>query len=72
MAAQNKLFQRLIWLVDTIYSAGKITRDSSFSITYDFIQELRKQGSNLEVLAPDHLRESFKQEAALLGRLYWD
>ena len=27
MAAQYKLFQRLIWLVDTIYSAGKITRD---------------------------------------------
>ena len=27
MAAQNKLFQRLIWLVDTIYSAGKITRE---------------------------------------------
>lgn len=27
MAAQNKLFQRLIWLVDTIYSAGQITRE---------------------------------------------
>ena len=27
VAAQNKLFQRLIWLVDTIYSAGRITRD---------------------------------------------
>ena len=27
MAAQNKLFKRLIWLVDTIYSAGKITSD---------------------------------------------
>lgn len=26
MAAQNKLFQRLIWLVDTIYSAREITR----------------------------------------------
>lgn len=26
MAAQNKLFQRLIWLVDTIYSAGHISR----------------------------------------------
>lgn len=25
MAAQNKLFQRLIWLVDTIYSAKRIT-----------------------------------------------
>lgn len=27
MAAQNKLFQRLIWLVDTIYSAGHISRE---------------------------------------------
>lgn len=27
MAAQNKLFQRLFWLVDTIYSAGSISRD---------------------------------------------
>lgn len=27
MAAQNKLFKRLIWLVDTIFSAGHITRD---------------------------------------------
>ena len=26
MAAQSKLFQRLIWLVDTIYSAGHISR----------------------------------------------
>ena len=42
------------------------------AITYDFIQELRKQGSNLEVLEPEQLRESFKQEAALLGRLYWE
>ncbi len=24
MTAQSKLFQRLIWLVDTIYSAGHI------------------------------------------------
>ncbi len=27
MAAQSKLFQRLIWLVDTIYSAGHISRN---------------------------------------------
>ena len=27
MAAQYKLFQRLIWLVDTVYTAGEITRD---------------------------------------------
>jgi len=27
MAAQKKLFHRLFWLIDTIYSAGKITRE---------------------------------------------
>lgn len=27
MAASNRLFQRYIWLVDTVYSAGEITRD---------------------------------------------
>ena len=27
MSASNKLFQRYIWLVDTIYSAGEITRE---------------------------------------------
>lgn len=27
MAAGNKLFQRYLWLVDTIYSAGEITRE---------------------------------------------
>lgn len=40
--------------------------------TYDFVQELRKHGSNLEVLEPEHLREDFKQESACLGRMYWD
>ena len=42
------------------------------AITYDFIQEFRKHGSNLEVLDPAHLREDFKQESAYLGRMYWD
>ena len=32
------------------------------ALTYDFKQELRKQGSNLQVLAPDHLRDEFVQE----------
>ena len=27
MSASTKLFQRYIWLVDTIYSAGEITRE---------------------------------------------
>ncbi|MGN1248340.1 MAG: helix-turn-helix transcriptional regulator [Paludibacteraceae bacterium] len=38
--------------------------------TYDFIQELRKHGSNLEVIEPIHLREKFKQESARLGQIY--
>ena len=42
------------------------------AITYDFIQELRKHGSHLEVLDPAHLRETFKQESAYPGRMYWD
>lgn len=40
--------------------------------TYDFVQELRKHGSNLEVLEPEHLREDFKQESARLGQIYLD
>ena len=27
MSASNKLFQRMIWLVATFYSAGEITRE---------------------------------------------
>ena len=40
--------------------------------TYDFVQELRKHGSNLEVLEPEHLREAFKQESACLAKMYGD
>jgi predicted DNA-binding transcriptional regulator YafY len=38
--------------------------------TYDFIQELRTQGSNLEVLEPLWLREKFAEEAKKLSRIY--
>ena len=38
--------------------------------TYDFIQELRKFGSTLEVLEPEHLREEFAKEATELGKIY--
>lgn len=46
--------------------------DFSFRLapTYDFIQELRKHGSNLEVLEPAHLREEFRREAARLAKIY--
>lgn len=38
--------------------------------TYDFIMELRKFGSKLEVLAPESLREEFAAEANALSELY--
>ena len=38
--------------------------------TFDFIQELRQQGSNLEVLAPSDLRQAFKKEAENEAFLY--
>jgi len=39
--------------------------------TYDFIQELRKHGSYLEVLEPEHLKEEFKAESDALRKIYW-
>ena len=49
MAAQNKLFQRYIWLVNTIYSAGEIAREeiarrwvgSSYDDERDTLQSAR-------------------------------
>jgi len=38
--------------------------------TYDFIQELRKHGSSLEVLEPRHLRDTFADETRRLGEIY--
>ena len=38
--------------------------------TYDFIQELRKFGSTLEVLEPTHLRDEFKEESEKLKLMY--
>lgn len=38
--------------------------------TYDFIMELRKFGSTLEVLAPQSLREEFAKEARHLKEMY--
>ena len=40
--------------------------------TYDFIMELRKYGSKLEVLAPQSLREEFAEEAKHLTQMYCD
>jgi predicted DNA-binding transcriptional regulator YafY len=38
--------------------------------TYDFIMELRKYCSKLEVLAPQSLREEFAKEAEHLAQMY--
>ena len=38
--------------------------------TYDFIQELRKFGSPLEVLEPAHLRDEFKEKSENLAKMY--
>ena len=38
--------------------------------TYDFIQELRKFGSALEVLEPVHLRDEFKEKSENLAKMY--
>ncbi len=38
--------------------------------TYDFIMELRKYGSKLEVLAPQSLRDEFAEETRQLSEMY--
>lgn len=38
--------------------------------TFDFVQQLRTFGSNLEVLAPESLREEFAEEVMRLARMY--
>ena len=38
--------------------------------TLDFVQQLRTYGANLEVLAPQSLREQFRQEAEELLKMY--
>lgn len=55
----------------------ELERTDTFSIftyhvapTYDFIQELRKHGSNLMVMEPKKLREEFEKEAASLNKMY--
>ena len=58
-------------------SQFELERNDEYSIfgfyvapTYDFIQELRKFGSTLEVLEPAHLREEFKEESENLAKMY--
>ena len=58
-------------------SQFELERNDEYSIfgfyiapTYDFIQELRKFGSALEVLEPAHLRDEFKEKSEKLAKMY--
>lgn len=58
-------------------SQEEIERDENYSVfrynivpTFEFMQELRKQGSTLEVLSPQWLRDEFSKEAGNLYGLY--
>lgn len=58
-------------------SQQEVKKENSYSIfeyflapTFDFIQELRQQGSNLEVLSPLDLRQAFKFDAEREASLY--
>lgn len=58
-------------------SQFELERNDEYSIfgfyvapTYDFIQELRKFGSTLEVLEPAHLRDEFKEKSENLVKMY--
>ena len=58
-------------------SQEEIGRDENYSVfrynivpTFEFMQELRKQGSSLEVLSPQWLRDKFSKEAENLYGLY--
>ena len=55
MAAQSKLFQRLIWLVDTIYSAGHISRDEIDHRWCSARYNERSQRSRLAFLTDEHV-----------------
>ena len=58
-------------------SQEEMKRDEAYSVfrynivpTFEFMQELRKQGSTLEVLSPQWLRDEFSKEATNLYGLY--
>ena len=58
-------------------SQEEIERNDDYSIfrfhmvpSYEFVQELRKYGSELVVLAPENLREQFIEEAEMLRDQY--
>lgn len=58
-------------------SQEEIERNDDYSVfrynivpTFEFMQELRKQGSTLEVLSPQWLRDKFSKEATNLYGLY--
>ena len=59
------------------HSQKEVEKTEDYSIftyhiapTYDFVMELRKYGSKLEVLAPEKLRKDFAEEVNKLNALY--
>ena len=58
-------------------SQTEVERNEDYSVfkytivpTFEFIQELRRQGAKLEVLSPQWLRDDFGKEAAALLNIY--
>ncbi len=58
-------------------SQTEIERNENYSVfrynivpSFEFIQELRRQGAKLEVLSPQWLREEFTKEIAALAEIY--
>lgn len=73
MSGQREYFQTL-----PLHPSQTIIKDTddytvySFRLrpTFDFVQELRRYGADLEVLSPRWLREEFAEEAARMAEIY--
>lgn len=74
MSAYDANYMRTLPIHDSQFELEKNDQYSIFGFyvapTNDFIQELRKFGSTLEVLEPEHLRIEFKEEGEKLNRMY--
>ena len=74
MSAYDANYMRTLPIHGSLF---ELERNDEYSIfgfyvaqTYDFIQELRKFGSTLEVLEPAHLRDEFKEKSENLAKMY--
>ncbi len=74
MSAYDANYMRTLPIHGSQFELEKNDQYSIFGFyvapTYDFIQELRKFGSTLEVLEPEFLREQFKEESKTLAKIY--